>query len=92
MPRRRHCEGVFVRAKMSIENVVVHHEAVNEARVKRGLNRQEFYGLVGCDTRTGTKFLRGGRVHISTVRKVAEALGMKVPDVADVAELLRVTT
>ena len=72
---------------MARETVPIRSEVVNRARLHLGLNKSELYRRTGCDCRTGTKFFVNGHVQLGTARRLAEALGVNVADIADLEAL-----
>lgn len=47
----------------------------------------ELYTQAGVDPRSGARALKGGRVHISVARRLAEAAQVSLGDILDLSEL-----
>lgn len=76
---------------VAAETVAIRSDVVNRSRLARGLARMELYKRVGCDPRTGIKFLNGGCVRIDVACRLAEVLGLPIARVIDLSKYESVT-
>ena len=66
---------------MRADLVFIKTEIVEKFRKKKAVGKDGLYSLLGVHARTGKNILEGKPVNLSTAKKVANAIGLKVQSI-----------